>query len=99
MLLRDSDRGNDIGGIPGTESLRGVADGVEGAADNDDTCDVVVAWLGCSGVIEGLVLILAAAVLAPASSCRGRFLGPMAREIVGQISVNVFNNIEHLGGV
>lgn len=54
LLLRVSDRGNWIGGIPIVESLRGVEEGVEGAADNDDTCDVVVAWLGCSGLIEAV---------------------------------------------
>lgn len=60
--------------MPTPESCRGGEDGVEGAADSDETCDVVVAWLGCSAGTEGLRLLF----LAPAStSFRGRFLGPM----------------------
>lgn len=78
LLLEDSDCCNGIGGIPIAEPLRDVEAGVEGAADNEDTCDVVVAWLGCSG-LGVLLLLLAAAVLAPVSSCRGRFLGPILR--------------------
>lgn len=60
------------GGIPLSESPLRV-EGVTGVVDEDETCDVVVAWLGCSGVLDAL------AELPSPLSLRTRFLGLIAR--------------------
>lgn len=86
FVLLESTSGRGGGGIPLSDLLLGVEGaGVAGdsgrlAADKDDTCDVVVAWLGCGGAgVDVRLSTFTLVELASPSSRRGLFLGAMMR--------------------